>query len=139
MRLRDLLLLFILFVLFGGLAAKAQAPSRKLVILPASASAEEMYATYCASCHGWDGKGVRQAATSAATIPDLTTLAKRNGGRFPLMLVKDAIRGDTRLVAHAHDMPIWGFLFQYVGEGNRAEVDLRIDKLTEYLKSLQAK
>jgi mono/diheme cytochrome c family protein len=100
--------------------------------MTSAASGEEMYSVYCSSCHGRDARGV--------SAPDLTTLAKRNNGQFPTLLVKETIRGETRVDAHGpKDMPAWGFTFRYLGSGSRLEIDVRINNLTEYLKTLQEK
>ena len=96
-------------------------------------SGEEMYAAYCASCHGRD-------ATGGPSAPDLRVLSKQNNGKFPLAFVKEAIRGESRMAAHGpKDMPVWGRVFRYVGSGSRLEVEVRISNLAEYLKSLQIK
>jgi hypothetical protein len=42
----------------------------------------DLFRAYCASCHGRDAKGHGPAAPALkATVPDLTVLAKNNGGR----------------------------------------------------------
>ncbi|HYL77937.1 MAG TPA: cytochrome c [Bryobacteraceae bacterium] len=100
---------------------------------------EEMYASYCAACHGRDGKGSGPASPAFKTAAtDLTQLAKRNKGMFPTGRVKASIRGDLLVVAHgSKDMPVWGPLFRYVGSGTQAEVEVRINNLTKYIESLQ--
>src|ERR1700687_4909481 len=58
------------------------------------ASGEEMYKTYCAVCHGTDGKGGGPAASALKVAPaDLTQLSKTNGGKYPALKVSAAIRG----------------------------------------------
>ncbi len=125
-------LFLILFFAFVQLMAKSIFPISPLPMTSAS-SGEEMFSVYCSSCHGRDAKGIGQA-------PDLTVLAKRNNGRFPTLLVKETIRGEARVEAHGpKDMPSWGAAFRYLGSGSRLEIDVRINNLTEYLKSLQVK
>ena len=100
---------------------------------------DEMFASYCASCHGRDGRGSGPMA-SALKRPatDLTTLAERNGGEFPAERVKATLRGDLMVGSHgSEDMPVWGPLFRYMGSGSRAEMDVRIDNLTRFIESLQ--
>jgi hypothetical protein len=127
-------LLFFVFgaILFFGLArlmAERIFPINPLPMTSAS-SGEEMYSVYCASCHGREARG--------GSAPDLTTLAKRNKGTFPTVLVKETIRGEARVDAHGpKDMPAWGVVFRYVGSGSRLEIDVRINNLTEYIKSVQ--
>jgi len=147
MRFRNVALFFVLalllFLLFAQLAARAsRSPSDKVPPLPtASASGEEMYVTYCAECHGRQGKGSASSKVAfgwAAT--DLTTLSKKNQGRFPYGVVKDAIRGDYHSAVYGPgEMPPWGFLFRYVGGGSKLEVEMRINRLTEYIRTLQEK
>jgi mono/diheme cytochrome c family protein len=146
MRLRNLALFFglflLLFLVFAQLIAKSRSPLDKFPPLPtASASGQEMYMAYCAECHGRDGKGGRSpAVTFGAAAPSLTTLSKMNHGRFPYGVVKDAIRGDYHGDIYGPgEMPPWGFLFRYVGGGSDLEVQMRINRLTEYLRSLQEK
>jgi mono/diheme cytochrome c family protein len=86
---------------------------------PTSASAEESdagrleYFSACAACHGADGKGAGALAAELKTRPaDLTTLAKRNGGVFPLSAVYETIDGRKPIASHgSRDMPIWGQRF----------------------------
>lgn len=121
-------------ILFFGLAqlmAESIFPISPLPMTSAS-SGEEMYSVYCASCHGRDARG--------GSAPNLTTLTKRNNGKFPTLPVKETIRGEARADAHGpKDMPAWGVAFRYVGSGSRLEIDVRINNLTEYVKSLQEK
>ncbi|MCP5199902.1 MAG: cytochrome c [Gammaproteobacteria bacterium] len=68
-----------------------------------------LFAVHCASCHGDDAAG-GAATTSTMTrpTPDLTTLAARNGGRFPFWGLYDVISGAELLPAHAdRTMPLW--------------------------------
>src|ERR1700693_4240008 len=138
MRFRNLALFFVLFLLlflvFAQLVAKARSPLDRFPPLPsASSSGQEMYMAYCAECHGRDAKGGRSPAGFGAAAPDLSTLAKKNQGRFPYAVVKDAIHGDYHSAAYgAGEMPPWGFLFRYVGSGSRLGVEMRINTLTKY-------
>ena len=100
--------------------------------MTSAACGEEMFQVYCSSCHGRDAKG--------GSGPNLTTLAKRNNGKFPALMVRETIRGETRVDEHGpKDMPAWGVAFRYVGSGSRLEIDVRINNLTEYIRSLQEK
>ena len=68
------------------------------------------YVQSCATCHGLDGKGKGSFAQALKlTVPDLTTLAKRNGGVFPMTRVYNMIDGREEFKAHGtREMPIWG-------------------------------
>ena len=104
------------------------------------ASGEKMYKAYCAVCHGTDAKGNGPAAPALkGPIPDLTTLAKNNGGKYPADHVASVLRfGTGGLIAHgSKDMPIWGPLFSAMGSSSTET--LRISNLTHYLETLQVK
>jgi len=105
------------------------------------ASGEEMYKTYCAVCHGTDGKGGGPAASALKVPPtDLTQLSKNNGGKYPGLKVSAAIRGEGDIPAHGtKDMPVWGSLFWTMSHGHEGEVQQRVANLTKYIESLQAK
>jgi len=106
-----------------------------------SNSGKEMYHSYCAVCHGTDGKGSGPAATAMKTPPtDLSTLAKNNGGKYPAAHVAAVIRGQAITPSHgSQDMPIWGPLFSSISQGHEAQVQQRITNLVNYIESLQAK
>ncbi len=105
------------------------------------ASGKQMYQEYCAVCHGVDGKGNGPAASALKVVtPDLTTLAKYNGGKFPDAHVASVLRSGTTLAAHgSSDMPIWGPLFRSMNKQDDAVVAQRITNLTHYLETLQQK
>jgi hypothetical protein len=69
---------------------------------------------------------------------DLTRIAARNGGTFPLMRIERIISGEElALSGHgANKMPVWGPIFSQVGR----DQDLgrvRIDNLARYLRDIQ--
>jgi mono/diheme cytochrome c family protein len=105
------------------------------------ASGNEMFMSYCASCHGKDAKGDGPAAASLKSLPaDLTGLAKRNGGRYPAGKVTSILRGQTSLVPHGdQEMPVWGPVFWKLSGGHEELVQERIVNLNKYLESLQVK
>ncbi len=104
-------------------------------------SGKEMYKAYCASCHGLDGKGTGPAAPAMkSALPDLTQLAKKNGGKFPSDHVAAVISGDTNSPAHgSQDMPVWGPVFMKVSQHQPSQVHQRIRNLTAYIEEMQAK
>lgn len=101
-------------------------------------SGMQMYKDYCASCHGPKGKGDGPAAEYLKNpLPDLTMLAKQNNGKFPADHVATVLRCGTEKHPHGTpDMPIWGQLFR---SQDPDLTGLRIQNLTKYLESLQAK
>jgi len=105
---------------------------------------------YCAQCHGKDGTGNGPVAPALKKKPaNLTLLSKNNGGVFPEDEVRDFIDGGKVAEGHGtRDMPIWGYAFKYrrsshtgVGGGplTGAQVRHKIDKLIDYIKSIQAR
>jgi len=57
-----------------------------------------LYRTYCAVCHGNSGTGGGPMAMSLRVQPsDLTRIAARNGGEFPLARVEKIIAGARKL------------------------------------------
>jgi mono/diheme cytochrome c family protein len=111
------------------------------IMATSATSGKEMYASYCATCHGTDGKGNGPAASALKVPPaDLTTLSSNNAGKFPSLKVAGVIRGDSFISAHgSKEMPVWGELFMGISHGHDSEVQQRITNLTKYVESLQAK
>jgi mono/diheme cytochrome c family protein len=141
-------LIFIaLIVLTCAVVAQDQTQDQQKVIQHANikptspASGQEMYTSYCAVCHGTDGKGAGPAASALKVPPtDLTTLSKNNGGKFPAMKVMATISGQSVVPAHgSREMPVWGSLFWNMSHGHEGEVQQRESNLTKYIESLQAK
>ena len=135
---------FSLAILFLGLAVFGESQQKEIKYVPvrptSPASAQEMYTAYCAVCHGIDAKG-RGPAADALKVPpsDLTTLAKRNGGKYPSDHVTNAIQGNLYVPAHgSREMPVWGReLFWQMSQSHSSEVQLRISNLNKYIESLQ--
>jgi mono/diheme cytochrome c family protein len=127
------------------MTASAQEPKKEIKHVPITptspASGQEMYKTYCAVCHGTDGKGNGPAADALKVRPpDLTALAGKNGGKYPAQKVSAIISGEEVLAAHgSKEMPIWGRLFRSLSGGHAGEVQQRIANLNQYIESLQKK
>jgi hypothetical protein len=83
------------------------------------------YLSGCAGCHGADGKGKGPIASQLVKQPtDLTSLAKQNGGVFPVESVYRIIDGRTEVAAHgSRDMPVWGYRFAPPGYGQKFQDD----------------
>jgi len=131
-----------LTVCLAVFGASQQKEIRHAPVKPTSpASGQEMYTTYCAVCHGVDGKGNGPAAEALKVPPpDLTKLVSKNGGKYPSDHVTSAIQGELRLPAHgSKEMPVWGCLFWGMSQGHSSEVQLRVTNLNKYIESPQAK
>ena len=104
-------------------------------------SGKEMFMSYCASCHGKDAKGSGPAAGALKQAPaDLTSLAKKHGGKYPSDEVTSVLRGQASLMAHGdQEMPVWGPVFWKMSQGHEELVQMRIANLNKYVESLQEK
>jgi mono/diheme cytochrome c family protein len=101
-----------------------------------------LYQVFCSSCHGLTahGDGPVQPLLRSG-VPDLTRISERRGGTFPREEIREIIDGRTAFLAHGTArMPVWGFEF-YDGTGTpagaRKRADETIDRLVEYLQSIQ--
>jgi mono/diheme cytochrome c family protein len=127
-------------------ASEAAAPQNKPPARPHDQSAilpldgAKIFSNYCASCHGVKGNGDGPVASALKVkVPDLTTLARRNGGTFPAVRVRGIIAGDQRYAAHgSREMPVWGPIFHQI-EYDRDLGYVRLQNMTEYLGSIQQK
>jgi len=129
-------------VIFAGLLAfgMVQAQGR-------SDLGKREYDNNCAVCHGKIGKGDGVYLDMLRkSPPDLTTMAKRNGGIFPVARSYEVIEGAG--AGHgSRDMPIWGQHYNIAAAEYYLEVPYnpetyvrgRILALIEYLNRLQAK
>jgi mono/diheme cytochrome c family protein len=101
-------------------------------------SGVHMWKDYCAACHGMSGTGDGPAAEFLKSPPaDLSLMAKRNNGKFPVEHFASVLKFGSG--GHAHgttDMPVWGPLFRSQGTDL---VELRIHNLTEFVESFQQK
>jgi mono/diheme cytochrome c family protein len=113
----------------------------------AAQSGKQDYEAYCADCHGSDGKGngpTTQTVPMNPAPPDLTKLAKNNGGKFPFNDVVDIIDGRKTVPSHERiQMPFLGTTLQEPGKEftpeSDAQVKRRIDAMARYVESLQQK
>ena len=107
-----------------------------------SSSGKQMYLQYCSSCHGKDGKGDGTVSRDLKVrVPDLTGLAKKNKGVYPLDNVMATI--DGRRVVRGHgdrNMPVWGESFRSESEGKKYPELTTLLKgkiIAEYIAMLQ--
>jgi mono/diheme cytochrome c family protein len=96
----------------------------------------ELYAAYCAGCHGPYGEG--DGPLAATVAPNLRTLQQRSGNVFPTDAVTAYIDGRTLPAAHGERlMPIWGEVFQAETPGAERTVRDRIAALVDFIAELQ--
>jgi mono/diheme cytochrome c family protein len=110
-------------------------------LLIPSVAGGDLFRFYCASCHGREGKGDGPVASALnRRPPDLTTIARRNGGRFPTLRVEEFVTGNRDpAVAHGSaDMPVWGPIFRALDPQDRMN-RIRIENVVAFIESIQTK
>ena len=135
-------LLCVTLITCGNLGVGQQPKVVNIPVRHTSAnSGKEMYAAYCAACHGKDGKGDGPVAAALKAPPtDLTILARQHAGKFPSIKVYRAITGEAGISAHgSKEMPVWGPVLMSMSHQHESQMHLRVANLTDYIKSLQQK
>jgi mono/diheme cytochrome c family protein len=139
-----LTLLLLMTTLSLGTAALAQTAKTD-----AQSAGQKEYEARCSLCHGLDAKGDGVFNQVLKVVPpDLTVLAKRNGGVFPAERISMVIDGRVDIASHGpRDMPIWGK--RYAVDAAKKFVDFpyaqeaylraRVLMLVEYLYRIQQK
>jgi mono/diheme cytochrome c family protein len=128
--------------LLSGASAMAQTksvPQKSYEQLIFSVRGPDLYRAHCAACHGLDGKGNGPVAGELKTRPaDLTALAQKNGGKFPIERVQKFVSGDdpTLLTHGPREMPVWGPIFHQIEEDQDLG-NVRLQNLIKYLASIQ--
>lgn len=106
------------------------------------------FETNCASCHGANGKGNGSLGELLRrSPPDLTLLAQKNQGVFPMDRLYEVVDGANVPSHGSRDMPIWGRDYrvkdaEYYYEtpyNADALVRGRILALLEYINRLQVR
>jgi mono/diheme cytochrome c family protein len=102
----------------------------------------ERFANHCSSCHGLDARGEGPVRPVLRTPPaDLTRIAARRDGEFPVGEISRFIDGRFEVTAHGtREMPVWGQLFSApIPEPGAGDEIARgtIATLVEFLKSVQ--
>lgn len=105
-------------------------------------SGYHLYQRHCKQCHGEDGKGgSADGLLETVAVPDLTIIAERNDGVFPIWEVYEMISGTELLPAHGtRVMPVWGqelALDLDAKDDSATLVRGRIFTLLAYLETLQ--
>ena len=129
----------VLAVLFIGFTVVGAAAGERM------SYGEAEYLNSCAVCHGVEGKGDGPLGEMLVKRPaDLTSISRRNGGRFPYARVIAVIDGRYDVPGHGNrEMPVWGRQFLeddqrlYGPAGGEIVTTERINELAGYVQSLQ--
>ena len=72
-------------------------------------------------------------------MPDLTSIATRQGGTFPRdRIIRYVANGEPSIAAHgSKEMPIWGPNFVALAPGSYRPVNERIEAVVAYVESIQ--
>lgn len=107
------------------------------------------YDLQCSICHGADAKGNGFLGASLKVVPpDLTVLAKKNGGVFPAEHISGVIDGRVQIASHGSpDMPVWGTRYAMnaaehyfdIPYDQEAYVRAHVLLLVDYLNRIQQK
>jgi mono/diheme cytochrome c family protein len=130
-------------VWLNGASQEAQPTAQQrssLVVIPLEG--KELFAFYCASCHGRDGKGDGPVSRALkAPAPDLTTISQRNKATFPRQRLIAIVNGTEKTETPVHgsqEMPVWGPIFRAIDAHDRLN-GVRVANLVDYLESIQQK
>jgi hypothetical protein len=132
-------------------AALAALLTTALLAAPSGAAAQDysshtgaqLFAQFCASCHGAGGRGDGPVApTLKIEVPDLTRLIRRAGDPFPVESVRRIVDGRQVLAAHgARRMPVWGYEFATATasepDSGAATASMLVDRLVAHLATIQ--
>jgi mono/diheme cytochrome c family protein len=128
----------------GALAATAGQAQQKLRDI-----GKAEYQSSCAGCHGESARGDGPLKAYLNRAPtDLSTLAQRNGGVFPLQRVLELIDGRAAAEIGPHgprEMPIWGSVYRSRAAPAEGEFDpewvarIKLAALADYLARIQAR
>ncbi|QFS83646.1 hypothetical protein FIU97_12805 [Roseivivax sp. THAF40] len=103
-----------------------------------------LYSKNCSGCHGADATGGGEAAGRGTTPPDLTRIAARRDGIWPMLEVMSIIDGYAKGTNPRAGMPAFsGFLDPPLvpfdtGNGVTVEAPRNLIALVEYLETIQS-
>jgi mono/diheme cytochrome c family protein len=133
----------ILLLAAAALPDDLQGQSRKPMppLLTESLAGRDLYDSYCASCHGREGKGDGPVGRALKRAPaDLTAIARRNAGAYQPGLVEATLNGtraaDSSGAHGTSEMPIWGSLFRQL-DTKPGVANARVASLVKYLETIQ--
>jgi mono/diheme cytochrome c family protein len=119
---------------------RPQQTSPEAARLIESVEGPALYKAYCAVCHGNDARSGGPMAMALRVSPsDLTRIAARNGGVYPLVRVERIISGEEPVPGGhgTRTMPVWGPIFSQIA-WDQDLGRMRIHNLAVHLGRLQA-
>jgi len=133
----NLLRLCLLLALAVALCPGQEKQAQKAPDVSSSPSAgAAQFALHCAVCHGNDLKGTGPFPPPYRVPPDLTTLSRRHGGKFPQEYVTKVLRNGVTLPAHGPaEMPVWAA----TNHLDKSQREAWIKDLADFIKSRQIK
>ena len=109
------------------------------------ADGEMLFGEHCARCHGADGTGNGSDAKNLKTRPsDLTQIAARRDGVWPMLEVMSIVDGYTKQTTPREEMPLIsaltdGPMVEFdTGNGLLTQVSARLIDVANYLESIQS-
>lgn len=139
---------FFLTISLAALCAALATAQQTTVRMPVTAThandGKQMFTSYCAPCHGLDGRGHGRTAAELKFAPaDLSVLSRNHHGAYPAEhLVAVLQLGSQNHALGSDEMPVWGPIFIKMDQpaGNAPNMEaLRISNLVHYVETLQAK
>jgi hypothetical protein len=104
-----------------------------------------LYIEHCAACHGMDATGNGPSSGDLATAsPDLTKIAARRNGVWPMLEVMGIIDGYTRVTNPRVDMPVLSDFTEGksekfdTGNGQTYWAPANLLSITRYLETIQS-
>ena len=141
--LKSLLLTALAVALVAGVGYADQSKGKVVIAVrnTVPTNGKQMFVSYCAPCHGVDGRGHGPVASALKQQPpDLTILARNNGGKFPGSHIASVLDYGTEMPVHGTaQMPVWGPVLGKMDRSFPQERLLRISNLSQFLRTIQTR
>lgn len=119
--------------------ASSKPPAAELATI--EKQGRSLFVDHCGLCHGDDARGDGALPGLMTPAADLTRIAARRGGDFPLLEIGRFIDGRMPVDAHrSPEMPVWGRVMstEFADPEVRDEVTRgKISAIVLYLRSIQ--